>query len=154
VTASSASSPLSLHAALPISPRRQQVHPLLGLAGLAGLGGVHIDAVGAPVELRGADLDQPDEGLVEAGADFHRCRRPGLHGGGGGGEVVESAHGGLPWDSRYGRRSPGPRDIACGAPCATAAANGLAGRPSRRTGRGNDAWAPPVPPILPGHPAW
>src|SRR5262249_24334041 len=41
-----------------LPPGGQPVDALLGLADRAGVPGVHVDAVGAAVELRGADPDQ------------------------------------------------------------------------------------------------
>ena len=50
-----------------LPPRRQGVQALLGLADGAGVLGVHVDAVGAAVELRGADADQLAQPVVDAG---------------------------------------------------------------------------------------
>src|SRR5580704_15517490 len=40
---------------------------------------MHIDAVGAAVELRGADLHEMHEGLVETRGDGYRSVEPALH---------------------------------------------------------------------------
>ncbi|SKT10195.1 Uncharacterised protein [Mycobacteroides abscessus subsp. abscessus] len=49
-----------------LSPGVQQVDALLGLALLAGIVGMHIEAEGAVIELRGTDLDE----FGEAGLDI------------------------------------------------------------------------------------
>ena len=57
--------PLALREVGRLPPRRQGVEPLLALPDRAGILGVHVDAVGAAVELRGAYADQ----LAQAGIE-------------------------------------------------------------------------------------
>ena len=69
------------------TPGIQQMHPLVILAELAGIRGVHHEAIGAAVDLRGSDFDEFEKRAFEAalidvslqsrhrlkcgGADFH-----------------------------------------------------------------------------------
>jgi hypothetical protein len=48
-------------------PRIQQVQALLGFAVFAGILAMHVDAIDAAVDLRGAGLDQFDQRLLKAG---------------------------------------------------------------------------------------
>jgi hypothetical protein len=50
------------------APRRQAVKPLLSLTGGPGVLGVHVDAEGAPIDLRRAKLDQLDQRPLQARA--------------------------------------------------------------------------------------
>src|SRR5262249_51361124 len=52
-----------------LAPGRQQVDPLLGLALRARFLRVHIEAVGAAVDLGGTDFHEPDEGRFKARSD-------------------------------------------------------------------------------------
>ena len=51
-------------------PGREQMQPLFGLACLARVGCVHVEAVGAAVDLRRADFDQLDQAVLELSCDF------------------------------------------------------------------------------------
>ena len=81
------------------APGTQGIDALLGFAEGAGVLGVHVKAVGAPVDLRDADLDQLHQRFVDAVLAATLPRQVGFqpdHGGhhiGGGGLVVH-AHGG------------------------------------------------------------
>src|SRR5689334_17914982 len=75
-----------------LTPGGQQVDPLLGLAFLARLRRVHIDAVGAAVDLRSTDLDELGEARVEAGVDGRRGSEPAFHERRGRGEEIISSH--------------------------------------------------------------
>src|SRR5260370_14211578 len=46
-------------------PCVEQIEPLLGLAAGARLARMHMDAIGAAIDLRGARLDQIDQRMVE-----------------------------------------------------------------------------------------
>src|SRR3546814_13577152 len=60
--------------------RRQHVEPLLLLAQLARVRMMHVEAIGAAVDLRRADLDQLEQiGLDPGLFDLLREREPGLH---------------------------------------------------------------------------
>src|SRR3546814_10971952 len=62
------------------APRRQHVEPLLLLAQLARVRMMHVEAIGAAVDLRRADLDQLEQiGLDPGLFDLLREREPGLH---------------------------------------------------------------------------
>src|SRR5262245_37883432 len=80
--------PLPLRVAGRFAPGRQQVDALLGLAPAAGFGRMHVDAVGAAVDLRGANLDEFDQARLEAGLDLEGSAAPGFHDVGGGGEDI------------------------------------------------------------------
>ena len=62
-----------------LAPGRQQVDALLGLALLTRIRRMHIDAVGAAIDLGGTDFHQPDEGRFQARRDRERCGGPLLH---------------------------------------------------------------------------
>ncbi|MDN5780887.1 MAG: hypothetical protein L0H23_02505 [Luteimonas sp.] len=87
-----------------VLPDYEAVEPLAGLAILAGFAGVHLDAVRAAVDLRGAQYHQVVEHAVEAervdgGIDL----REGLHDTGGQLRVADGVvvfHGGIPWIRR------------------------------------------------------
>jgi hypothetical protein len=81
-----------------VMPRAQQIDALLGLAGLARVGGVHVEAIGAAVDLRGADLDQFEQAMLDRRCDLERHVEPSLHLGRRGGERIEAlGHGRSPW---------------------------------------------------------
>src|SRR5262249_56955433 len=89
------------------APGRQQVDALLGLALAAGFGRMHVDAVGAAVDLRGADLDEFHQARLEAGGDRERRAGPHLHDVGGGGEGIKlSSHWTIPFVSSNAIASP------------------------------------------------
>ena len=46
-------------------PSVEQIEPLLGLAAGARLSRMHMDAIGATIDLRGAGLDEIDQRMVE-----------------------------------------------------------------------------------------
>ena len=50
-----------------LAPGVEQVEPLLGLAGGARVLAVHVDAIRAAVQLRGAHLDELEQSVLEAG---------------------------------------------------------------------------------------
>ena len=86
-----------------LAPDGDHVQPVLALAGLAGVVGVHVQAVRAVVEVGGADLDQFDEGGVQTLA-------------GGGVEAdqgAEDLRGGLAKFSRAARSRSGGRGSLC-----------------------------------------
>src|SRR5690606_18441433 len=68
------SRPLALAVERSLAPRRQQVEALLGLPCCARVLGVHVDAVRAAVELRGACLDQFEERVLETAAPHVRLQ--------------------------------------------------------------------------------
>src|SRR5262249_37529864 len=80
--------PLPLRVARRFAPGRQQVDALLGLALAASFGRMHVDAVGAAVDLRGADLHELDQARLEAGGNLERSAGPDLHDVGSGGEEI------------------------------------------------------------------
>src|SRR5262249_8124499 len=91
------------------APGRQQVDALLGLALAAGFGRMHVDAVGAAVDLRGADLDEFHQARLEAGGDRERRAGPHLHDVGGGGEEINlNSHWTIPFVSSDDMTSSGP----------------------------------------------
>src|SRR5262249_53560505 len=72
-------------------------------------GRMHVDAVGAAVDLRGADLDEFHQARLEAGGDRERRAGPHLHDVGGGGEEINlSSHWTIPFVSSNDMTSPGP----------------------------------------------
>src|SRR5262249_35627370 len=81
--------PLPLRVARRFAPGRKQVDALVGLAPAAGLGRMHVDAVGAAVDLRGANLHELSQTRLEAGVDRERSAGPNLHDVGGGGEEID-----------------------------------------------------------------
>src|SRR5262249_45337746 len=78
--------PLPLGVARRFAPGRQQIDALLGLALAAGFGRMHVDAVGAAVDLRGANFYELDQARLEAGGDREHTGGPPPDGDGGGGE--------------------------------------------------------------------
>src|SRR5262245_47313616 len=73
-----------------LAPGVEQVEPLLGLAGRAGVLGMHIDAVGAAVDLRGPQLHQMQEPVLQpAAAEVDLQAEQGPDGAGGRLRVIE-----------------------------------------------------------------
>src|SRR5262249_54919750 len=67
------------------------------------------DAVGAAVDLRGADLHELDQARLEAGADLERGAGPDLHDVGGGGEEINlGSHRTIPFMGSDDMTSGGP----------------------------------------------
>src|SRR5262245_26194414 len=56
---------------------------------MTGSHAMHVEAVGAAVDLRGADLDKLHEARLEASLDLLRSGEPSLHDIGGGGEDID-----------------------------------------------------------------
>src|SRR5262249_6843776 len=102
--------PLPLGVARRFAPGRQQVDALLGLAPAAGLGRMHVDAVGAAVDLRSAKLHELDQARLEAGGDRERGGGPDPHSEGGGGEEINlGSHWTIPFVGSNDMTSWGPR---------------------------------------------
>jgi hypothetical protein len=70
--------PLALGIARRLAPGREEIEALFGLAFRARLGSMRVDAIGAAIDLRGADLDQLDKAGFEAGRDGDRNAHPAL----------------------------------------------------------------------------
>src|SRR5262249_27388419 len=103
--------PLPLRVTRRFAPGWQQVDALLGLALAAGFGRMHVDAVGAAVDLRGADLHEFHQARLEASGDRERRAGPCLHDVGGGGEEINlGSHWTIPFVGSDGHDEPGALD--------------------------------------------
>src|SRR5262249_40353689 len=72
---------------------------------------MHVDAVGAAVDLRGADLHEFHQARLEAGGERGRPAGPGLHDVGGGGEEINlGSHWTIPFVGSDGHDEPGALD--------------------------------------------
>src|SRR5580704_18643135 len=70
---------------------------------------MHVDAVGAAVDLRGANLHELDQARLEAGGDRERSAGPDLHDVGGGGEEINlGSHWTIPFMGSDDMTSRGP----------------------------------------------
>lgn len=90
-------------------PDAERLQALLGLAGLARVVGVHVHAVGAAVDLRGAQIDQFDQRTLQAGLGqgLLQAEHGGVGVGRGLGPFEAGGHGESPW--LKGRRGSGKR---------------------------------------------
>src|SRR5438128_1806141 len=72
---------------------------------------MHVDAVGAAIDLGGAQLHQPHDGRLKARRDGERGAGPLLHGVGGGGKEVVRGHGSVPSVGSDTMTSRGPANV-------------------------------------------
>ena len=79
-----------------LAPGREQIDALLGLALLTRFRRMHIEAVGAAIDLGGPDFHEPDQGRFKARSDGERCGGPLLHQFGGRGKEFVGGHGSVP----------------------------------------------------------